>query len=100
MGKFPNLPLHLWGAKSLGKIFSILGKPLVTDECTAKKLRISYARVLIEVDITQPFKESIKIKDGKGGSIVQPVEFEWRPLFCDKWQLLGHSCTVGENRQT
>lgn len=54
--KLPNLPLHLWGAKSLGKIGSALGTPLCTDECTANKLRVSYARILVEVDIAQKQK--------------------------------------------
>ncbi|CAI8595563.1 unnamed protein product [Vicia faba] len=49
----PNLPMHLWGKKSISNIASTIGKPITTDECTAKKLCISYARVLVEVDITQ-----------------------------------------------
>lgn len=48
-----RLPLYLWGAKSLSNIGSVLGNPLVTDECTANKLRVSYVRMLVEVDITQ-----------------------------------------------
>lgn len=51
--KLPNLPLHLWSASSLGKIGSVVGVPMFTDECTANKLRISFARILIEVDITK-----------------------------------------------
>lgn len=90
--KFPQLPLHLWGAKSLGKIGSALGKPLFTDECTANKLRISYARILVEVDITQKMKEYVTIKDNKGRLLKQPVEFEWKPLFCDSCQRVGHQC--------
>lgn len=43
---FPQLPLVFWGEKSIGKIAIALGKPRMMDECTAKKLRVSYARVL------------------------------------------------------
>ncbi|CAK8576415.1 unnamed protein product [Lathyrus sativus] len=50
--QLPQLPLHLWGAKNLGKMASMLGTPLMTDECTTNKYRISYARVLVEVDVT------------------------------------------------
>lgn len=74
--KLPQLPLHLWGAKSLGKIGSALGNPIVTDECTANKYRTSYARILVDVDITQePIKE-ITIKDAEGKKIQQRVEYE------------------------
>jgi hypothetical protein len=38
---FPQLPLIFWGEKSIGKIASAIGKPMMTDECTAKKLRVS-----------------------------------------------------------
>lgn len=50
----PQLPLSFWGDSSIGKIISALGKPLMDNECTTTKLRVSYARVLIEVDIVTP----------------------------------------------
>lgn len=96
--KLPQLPLHLWGSKSLGKIGSALGKPLFTDECTARKLRVSYARILVEVDITKKLKDSILIKDLQAKMINQPVEYEWKPLFCEKCQKLGHVCTPTTKR--
>lgn len=95
--KLPQLPLHLWGATSLGKIGSALGKPLFTDECTARKLRVSYARILVEVDVTQKLKDCVTIKDVKGKVIHQPVEYEWRPLFCEVSQRVGHICKA-QNR--
>lgn len=61
--KFLKLSLFLWSATSLGKIGSAMGKPLFTDECKANKLCISFARILVEVDITKKLKESIIIKD-------------------------------------
>jgi hypothetical protein len=61
--KLPQLPLYLWGVKSLSKIGSALGHPLVTDECTANKFRISYARLLVEVDITKELPKEITITD-------------------------------------
>lgn len=92
--KLPRLPLHLWGAKNLGKIGSALGKPLFTDECTAHKLRVSYARILVEVDITKKLRDFITIKDLKEKVIKQPVEYEWKPLFCEKCKKMGHMCTT------
>ncbi|CAK8541602.1 unnamed protein product [Lathyrus sativus] len=50
--KLFQLPLHLWGARSLSKIGSAIDAPVVTDEFTTNKLRVSYARILVEVGIT------------------------------------------------
>lgn len=97
--KLPNLPLYLWGTKSLGKIGSALGNPLFTDECTANKLRVSYARILVEIDVTQKQKENITIRDKEGNKITQPVEFKWKPKFCELCQKAGHQCKEKPNKQ-
>lgn len=90
--QFPQLPLHLWGTKNLGKIASVLGKPLMTDECTTSRYRISYARILIEIDITQELINEISITDNKGEKMQQRVEYEWKPPYCTKCQRNGHKC--------
>lgn len=36
---FARLALHLWSQRSLRKIASVVGNPVTTDECTAKKLK-------------------------------------------------------------
>jgi hypothetical protein len=95
--KLPQLPLYLWGAKSLSKIGSALGNPLVTDECTANKFQISYARILVEVDITKELPQEITIKDSEGEKMKQPVEYEWKPIYCDKCQKFGHQCGAKKN---
>ncbi|XP_058733337.1 uncharacterized protein LOC131604942 [Vicia villosa] len=90
--KLPQLPLHLWGVRSLNKIGSALGNPLVTDECTASKARVSYAQILVEVDVTQELNSTINIKDMEGRKLTQPVKYEWKPIFCGKCQKFGHNC--------
>lgn len=96
--KLPQLPLHLWGAKSLGKIGSALGKPLFTDECTMNKLRVSYVCIFVEIDIAHKQKDSIIIKDNEGMNITQPVELERTPKFCDTCQKIGHQCNKEKPR--
>ncbi|XP_058774501.1 uncharacterized protein LOC131648792 [Vicia villosa] len=93
---FPQLPLLYWGEESIGKIASALGKPLMMDECTAKKLRVSYARVLIEIDVTTELKDSINIKTPSGIRMVQQIEYEWRPPFCKQCNKVGHECKKKE----
>ncbi|XP_058725690.1 uncharacterized protein LOC131596983 [Vicia villosa] len=90
--KLPHLPLHLWGAKSFSKIGSAIGTPLVTDECTAKKLRISYTRLLVEIDITQDLPKEININGYEGIVMKQAVEYEWKPAYCDLCNKIGHRC--------
>ncbi|CAK8531500.1 unnamed protein product [Lathyrus sativus] len=79
--KLPQLSLHLWGERSLSKIGSAIGTPLVTNECTTNKLRVSYARILVEIDVTQELKTEILIRDEKGARMKQPIEYEWKPLY-------------------
>ncbi|XP_058746627.1 uncharacterized protein LOC131619555 [Vicia villosa] len=96
----PNLPLHLWGKSSTSKISSVVGKPITTDECTAKKLWISYARVLVEVDITQKPRDVIWIKDHVGKKFEQKIEYEWRPRYCHSCLRVGHDCSQQKIKQT
>lgn len=84
--------MHLWGVRSLNKIGRTLGKPLVTDECTTSKARVSYTRILVEVDVTQELLNTANIKDMEGRVIKQPIDYEWKPLFCGKCQKFGHGC--------
>lgn len=52
-----------------------MGKPLNTDKYTANMTKISYARVLIEVDISQPMIDMIVIETPYG-SIEHAVEYD------------------------
>ncbi|XP_070019473.1 uncharacterized protein [Nicotiana sylvestris] len=51
--KLPNLPLVCWSANALSKIRSGLGQLIYVDACTTNANRISYARILIEIDVTK-----------------------------------------------
>lgn len=91
---FPQLPLHLWGEKCLAKIASSIGKPITMDECTTKKLRVSYARMLVEVDVTQKLRNSINIRDHNNKLVQQCIEYEWVPKYCHKCLKIGHDCAL------
>jgi len=64
--KLPNLPLICWGPESLSRIGSTLGNPLFADECTSQQSRISYARLLVEIDITRPLLHKILVESPVG----------------------------------
>ncbi|KAK4736663.1 hypothetical protein R3W88_000360 [Solanum pinnatisectum] len=90
--KFPNLPLNCWGIQSLSRISSGLGIPLFVDECTTQIERVFYAKVLIEMDISQKLPVDIKVEDPNGREFTQKVIYEWVPVYCPKCLIIGHKC--------
>lgn len=77
---------------------SAVGVPLYADECTTRQSRISFARVLVEVDITKPLPTAIKYANEKGDLVDQRVIYDWIPFFCSKCQKVGHDCNRKQNR--
>lgn len=49
--KLPNLPLSWWTPLCLSKLATMIGKPIHCDIPTANMSRLSYARILIKVDL-------------------------------------------------
>lgn len=72
--KLPNLPLNCWGNDSLSRIGSMIRVLLLAGECTSKQLRISFARILIEVDATRTLPKSVEVQDPTSKTISQKVE--------------------------
>ena len=94
--RLPNLPLHCWTEDSLSRVGSTLGVPLFADACTSQQLRISFARLLIEMDITQPLPTEIQVEDASGNNYTQPVVYEWKPPFCASGNKVGHNCSQAQ----
>lgn len=82
--QLPNLPLDCWDYDSLSRIGSTLGVLLYTDDCTTKVGRISYARILVKMDVTRPLPKLIKVEDPNGELLDQEVWYDWKPLYCPK----------------
>lgn len=78
---FPSIPLHLWSKSTLSEIASAVGRPVSTDKYITRKLRVSYAIVLIEIDVTQSQKKNISVTEVDGRKICQDVVYEWVPSF-------------------
>jgi hypothetical protein len=92
--KFPNLPLRCWSATCLSKIASVIGKPLQSDMLTSTRSRLSYARVLIELDLMVDLPPSINITLPNGVDLVQTVVYETLPKFCKHCRVLGHTTSA------
>lgn len=87
--QFLGLPLECWTPKQLGKIASFIGVPLATDRLTACRDRLAFARVLIDMKITDKLIWEVHVMT-EGGMIEQQVVYEWRPVRCGRCKQLGH----------
>lgn len=83
---------------SLSRIGSGLGIPLYADECTTKIERISYAGLLVEMDVTKPLPHSIKVIDLTRKIFEQHIEYDWVPEYCYKCLQVGHTCRNEEKQ--
>lgn len=92
--QLPGLPARLWATESLRKIAEFIGKPVTTDTMTASRLRLDFARVLVEVDQNGKHPDVIPITIPGGGSIKQKVVYEWRIVKCGECGLIGHAAAV------
>ena len=87
--QLPQLHLSLWNPTALQKIASFIGKPIATDKLTARRDRLEYARVLVEMDIVYDLVTDIPVKFPRG-EVMQPIVYEWKPVKCKKCARLGH----------
>jgi len=97
--KFPNLLLKYWTLRCLSKLASVLGKPIQCDKLTSTKEGLSYARVLVEVDLLVDLRSSINVILPNGNPLIQRVIYETLPKFCKHCKVLGLSigaCSKGK----
>ena len=92
--KFPNFPLKCWSVQGLSKIASVLRKPLQSDKLIATMERLSFARVLIELDLLDDLPSSIPICFPNDTTLNQSVVYETLLKFCKHCRVLGHSTGV------
>lgn len=80
------------------KIGNLLGIFLYADECTSEQLRLSFARILIEIDVTKEIEHHITFENSNGISIKQMVKYDnWWPPFCKSYQKLGMTVVIEDN---
>ncbi|GJU00634.1 zinc knuckle CX2CX4HX4C containing protein [Tanacetum coccineum] len=107
--KMLNVPMEAWSVKGISALASNIGKPIIMDDMTAKmhakgEGRLSFARVLIEIEARKKLKEGIEVVykasvyHEKFTKIIQ-VEYVWKPPCCEKCKVFGHderSCMFKE----
>lgn len=92
--KFPNLPLKCWSTKCLSKITSMPGKPIQSDKLASTMSRLSYAKVLVELDLLDDLSNSIEIVLPNGTTLRQLVVYETLPKFYKHCRVLCHTTGV------
>ncbi|KAL2904843.1 hypothetical protein RDABS01_003553 [Bienertia sinuspersici] len=100
--RFPKLELKYWGHRNLHKLVDAIGTTLKIDRLTEQKERLAYARIMVEVDIQKELPDQINFINEKGISMVQTIEYEWRPNLCPKCNKYGHreeECSKGVRKE-
>lgn len=87
--ELPSLPLEYWTPKSISKIANVIWEPVLADRLTVMKLRLDFARVLVNVHNSECLNEDIQIRTSKG-VLNQKVVYEWSPKPCKKCLRWGH----------
>ncbi|XP_071702801.1 uncharacterized protein [Rutidosis leptorrhynchoides] len=96
-----NLPVELWNGKSIGKLVSSIGKPILMDKvtlerCKSKNGRFGFARVLVEVDASDELPNSLEFSFPAIGPYPArvgclEVTYQWKPHVYTHCKLFGHS---------
>ena len=95
--KFPSLSIKCRSPKCLSKIACIIGKPLRSDMLTSSMSRLSYARVLVEVNLLSDLPYFVDITLPNGNVLCQQVVYETLPRFYKHCRVLGYltsTCTT------
>uniref|UniRef100_A0A803NL76 Reverse transcriptase zinc-binding domain-containing protein n=1 Tax=Cannabis sativa TaxID=3483 RepID=A0A803NL76_CANSA len=71
-------------------IVSTIGKSIMADKVTRDRPMVKYARVLVEMDITDEPPQTIHFLNEHGQLIEQGVDYEWLPVKCKFYNGYGH----------
>ncbi|XP_062075575.1 uncharacterized protein LOC133779657 [Humulus lupulus] len=85
-----DLDLKYWGERSLFKIVSQLGKPLMVDPITKNREKLNFARLLIEVSINRDFPKLIFLENELAFNVSISVHYEWVLAYCSHCKGMGH----------
>jgi len=92
--RFPNLLLECWSQVCLSKISSVIGKPIRCDDITLSMSRVSFTRVMIEVDMSADLLHSVNLSMLDGTIIKLRVIYEFLLKFCSHCCMSGHTSTA------
>ncbi|CAN1167662.1 hypothetical protein LINPERHAP1_LOCUS7672 [Linum perenne] len=83
--RFPHLPIHLYHAQVLTSLGNLIGKTIRIDFNTQRAERGKFARLAVEIDLTEPLPPVIGLDE-----VTQAVEYENLPTLCFSCGRIGH----------
>lgn len=83
--RFSGLPIKYYDKKFLSAIGNRIGRTVRVDKNTSKQERGKYARMSVEVDLTQPLLAMFEVHDH-----MYPVEYEGLHFLCLTCGRFGH----------
>lgn len=88
--KLWDLGFDFWDPQTLFEIASGLGVPIKIDPKTLNRSVGLYARLLVDVDVSQTLPSNLRVERENGEAEVFEVEYERCPQPCNRCGLLGH----------
>ncbi|XP_062114438.1 uncharacterized protein LOC133825526 [Humulus lupulus] len=85
-----GLGLQYWGTNCLSAMVSIIGRPVMVDKVTQSRSMVKYARILVDMEITDHPPKTISFINERDQITEQLVEYEWLPSKCAACSNLGH----------
>lgn len=70
-----------------------MGTPLMTNKLTKSMEHISYAPVLLDVDVSKPLVQTVSIIEARGIPFDQEVCFEHEPDYYSSCHTISHATT-------
>ncbi|XP_020696682.1 uncharacterized protein LOC110109821, partial [Dendrobium catenatum] len=91
--KILNLPLSLWTPEGISKLASCIGIPIAVDALTAAKIRLTFARVCVQITSSSFLPEEI-FYSVEGKSYPLRVQYDWKPEKCSQCGSIMHPPTL------
>uniref|UniRef100_A0A803PUK6 Reverse transcriptase zinc-binding domain-containing protein n=1 Tax=Cannabis sativa TaxID=3483 RepID=A0A803PUK6_CANSA len=85
-----GLGLQYWGKKNLSALVSTIGKPIMIDKVTQDRSMVKFARILVDMVISEDPLKSISFINERKQLMEQLIEYEWIPSKCSACGNLGH----------
>ncbi|XP_062118626.1 uncharacterized protein LOC133832274 [Humulus lupulus] len=89
--RLPDLGLQYWGTKCLSALVSTIGKPIMIDKVTKDQSMIKFARILVDMEISETLPKFINYINERGQVMDQLIDYEWLPTKCSNCKKLGHT---------
>uniref|UniRef100_A0A803PLB4 DUF4283 domain-containing protein n=1 Tax=Cannabis sativa TaxID=3483 RepID=A0A803PLB4_CANSA len=86
-----GLGLQYWARNNLSALVSTIGKPIKMDKFTKEKMMIKFARILVDIEISDNPPKTISFINEKKQMVEQSLEYEWLPSKCMACSMLDHT---------